>query len=95
MAWWAQVTVAPEDSKIVVFKSGIWNGLKGLIPRGGQIMPISTVGANLLWKNAQKKEKKNKTSEVINKIIPHRRPFITTRVCTPWYVPSRVTSRHH
>jgi len=28
-------------------------------------------------------------------IIPHRRPFVTIFVCKPWYVPSRVTSRHH
>ena len=95
IAWWAHVTVAPEDNKIVVFNNGIWNGLKGWIPRGGQYIPTSIVGDSLLWKNAQKKEKKNKTSDRINKIIPHRRPVTTTEVCNPWYVPSRVTSRHH
>jgi hypothetical protein len=51
--------------------------LKGKIPLGGQNLPISKVGDSLLWKKAQKKEKKNKTSEVINKIIPQRRPFST------------------
>jgi len=46
-------------------------------------------------KKAQKKEKKNKTSDVINKIIPHCNPFCTFKVCKPWKVPSRITSRHH
>ena len=63
--------MAPEAKRIAVFKSGIWKGLKAWIPAGGQHPPNSTVGAKLLWKKAQKKEKKNKTSEVINKIIPH------------------------
>jgi hypothetical protein len=51
--------------------------LKGLIPAGGQLAPISTAGAKLLWKKAQKKERKKSTSEVINKIIPHRKPTPT------------------
>ena len=58
IAWCDQVTVAPEAKRIAVFNRGIWNGLNGTIPVGGQQLPISTVGANLLWKNAQKKEKK-------------------------------------
>jgi len=62
---------------------------------GGHCAPISIVGEILLWKNAQKKEKKNKTSETINKIIPHRSPFSTIDVWIPWYVPSREMSRHH
>ena len=95
MAWCDQVTVAPEANKIAVFNKGIWKGLKGRIPVGGQQFPISIVGDNLLWKKAQKKEKKNRTSDTINKIIPHRRPIATTLVCRPWYVPSRVISRHH
>jgi hypothetical protein len=57
--------------------------------------PNSIVGERLLWKKAQKKEIKKKISETINKIIPHRRPKVTTWVWRPWKVPSRVTSRHH
>lgn len=41
------------------------------MPAGGHMVPSSTAGVNLLWKKAQKKEKKNKTSEVIKRIIPH------------------------
>jgi hypothetical protein len=67
-----------------VFKRGIWKGLKGLIPAGGHALPISTAGARLLWKKAQKKETKKRTSEVINKIIPQRRPTPTMFVCKPW-----------
>ena len=89
------MTVTPEDSKMIVFNKGTWNGLNGKIPEGGHFRPISKVGANLLWKKAQKKEKKNKTSEVINKIMPHRRPFITIEVWSPCIVPSRLISRHH
>ena len=62
---------------------------------GGQEHPNSGVGANLLWKNAQKNPKKNMTSEIINKIIPQRRPDVTYLVWKPIKVPSRTTSRHH
>lgn len=57
--------------------------MNGVTPVGGHFNPISTVGARLLWKKAQKKEKKNSTSEVIKRIIPHRNPFITIEVCSP------------
>jgi hypothetical protein len=50
------------------------------MPNGGHASPISIVGAKLLWKKAQKNEKKNNTSDVINKIIPHRIPNATTFV---------------
>ncbi len=39
--------------------------------------PKEGVGARLLWKNAQKKEKKKATSEAINRIIPARSPLTT------------------
>lgn len=94
-AWWAHVTVIPDEIRIIVLRRGIWKGLNGWIPLGGQINPISIEGANLLWKNAQKKEIKKKTSEVINKIIPQRNPMETESECLPWKVPSRVISRHH
>jgi len=44
------------------------------MPGGGQVQPISGVGARLLWKKAQKKAKKNITSEAINRSIPIRSP---------------------
>jgi hypothetical protein len=37
--------------------------------------PISILGDKLEAKKAQKKEKKNITSDTINKIIPKRNPF--------------------
>jgi len=52
------VIETPLANKIVVFKSGIWYGLKGKIPLGGQIMPVSRSGESLMWKNAQKNLKK-------------------------------------
>lgn len=64
-------------------------------PNGGQTPPNSILGARLLWKNIQKKERKNKISEVINKSIPKRNPFITLRSWNPWKEPSREMSRHH
>jgi len=51
-----------------------------LIPTGGQEHPNSGEGDNLLWKNAQKKDKKNITSETMNKIIPIRSPVVTCEV---------------
>lgn len=92
---WARVTVTPEDNKIAVFNKGIWKGLNTSILKGGQIFPNSTVGDKLLWKNAQKKLIKKKISETINKIMPHRNPNVTGKVCNPWKVPSREISRHH
>ncbi len=46
--WCAHVTEMPEDSKIIVFRSGIWNGLIAMIPKGGQIAPNSIFGDSLL-----------------------------------------------
>ena len=94
-AWWAHVTLTPDLIKIIVLSRGIWKGLKGIILVGGHIAPISILGDKLLWKKAQKKERKKKISETINKIIPHRSPLTTKIVCLPWRVPSRQTSRHH
>ena len=50
--------------------SGTSKGLNASIPFGGQILPISIVGAILAAKKAQKKAKKNMISETINRIIP-------------------------
>jgi hypothetical protein len=66
-----------------VFKSGTEKGFRGLIPVGGHITPISIPGDKLLLKKAQKKEKKNKTSEIINKINPILSPDNVDLVCKP------------
>ena len=95
MALWAQVTLTPEEIKIMVFNKGTPQGLKTWIPSGGQQEPNSTLGDSLAWKNAQKKDKKKNTSEVINKTIPQCNPKTTILVWSPWKVPSRETSRHH
>jgi hypothetical protein len=63
-----------------VFNNGTSNGFNAEIPIGGQTAPISTVGPKEEWKKAQKKEKKNNTSDVINKSIPHLKPLCTTNV---------------
>jgi hypothetical protein len=60
---------APDDNRIIEFKSGISIGWKMVIPSGGQFIPISILGDTLLLKKAQKNLKKNITSEVINIII--------------------------
>jgi hypothetical protein len=45
-------------------------GSKTSIPFGGQIEPISITGARAAAKKAQKKAKKNITSETMKRIIP-------------------------
>jgi hypothetical protein len=70
IAWCEYVTVAPEHNKIKVFNKGIAFGSKTSIPLGGQMFPISIVGARLAAKKAQKKAKKNITSETMNRITP-------------------------
>ena len=69
--------MTPDASRTAVFSRGTLKGFSGEIPVGGQQHPSSGVGERLLWKNAQKKAKKNKTSDVMNRIIPHRRPDTT------------------
>lgn len=95
ISWCVHVTVTPDANKIIVFNKGIWKGLKGKIPQGGHKEPISIVGLNLEWKNAQKKEIKKNTSLTINKIIPTINPLNTVLEWRPWKVLSRTTSRHH
>ena len=80
---------------MIVFNKGTWKGLNTLIPKGGHIEPISTLGGNLEWKKAQKNLKKKNTSETINSAIPQRSPNSTIDVWSPWIVPSRLMSRHH
>lgn len=81
--WCAQVTVTPEANRMAVFNSGTCIGLNGSIPVGGHVDPNSMVGDSLEWKNAQKNDTKNNTSDTMNRIIPHRSPFVTIFVCNP------------
>lgn len=90
--WCAHVTVAPELRSIAVFNKGTEKGFKAFIPIGGHITPISIEGDKLLWKKAQKKLKKNNTSETINNKKPSFKPATAVLVWWPWYVPSRITS---
>lgn len=87
--------VTPDDKRINVLSKGIWVGLKGDTPCGGQFNPSSIFGARLEWKKAQKNEMKKNTSDVMNKIIPHRIPLETLKEWCPWKVLSRIISRHH
>lgn len=85
----------PDLKRIMVFKRGTWLGLKGEIPMGGHCDPSSGAGLSLMWKNAQKNDKKKNTSEIINRIMPHRRPLAVNIECRPWKELSRAMSRHH
>jgi len=95
ISWWAHVTDIPEESRRIVLSSGILIGLNEETERGGQLCPSSGVGEILLWKNAQKNDTKNRTSDRINRIIPVFSPFITSFEWLPWEVASRWISRHH
>jgi len=95
IAWWHHVTETPDDNKIRVFRRGMFIGSNGMIAAGGHLWPNSTLGEILLWKNAQKNDKKNSTSDVINKIIPACRPVSTRALWFPCVKVSRATSRHH
>ena len=79
----------------MVLSMGTSNGLMASIPTGGHTLPTSTLGLKEAWKKAQMNAKKKKTSEQMNNTIPIRMPLSTLRVCFPWKVASRVTSRHH
>nr|YP_009350090.1 cytochrome c oxidase subunit III [Homoiodoris japonica]AKK32252.1 cytochrome c oxidase subunit III [Homoiodoris japonica] len=60
-----------------MLSKGTWNGDNVAIPTGGHTDPISNVGAKLLWKYAQKKEKKKHTSDTMNKMNPAFKPETT------------------
>jgi len=81
-AWCAHVTLTPEERRIIVFIKGTFQGLNASTPIGGQEQPNSILGERLLWKKAQKKEKKNITSEVTKSILPHR-SLTSVSVCKP------------
>ena len=93
--WWHQVTLTPDDKRIIVFNNGIENGFKVIIPKGGQFIPISIEGERLEWKNAQKKEKKNNISETINNIKPNFKPVKTNLVWAPSKLDSVNISVNH
>lgn len=59
------------------------NSKAGIVsmPNGGQVQKIQIVGAKLEWKNAQKKEAKNITSDTIKRIKARNRAFWTNKVC--------------
>ena len=80
---------------MVVLSRGTSKGLMAWMPEGGQADPTSTLGLSAAWKKAQKNARKKNTSELMNSTIPRRMPLSTLRVCLPWKVASRVTSRHH
>ena len=92
---WATVIVTPEDNKIIVFHKGKPQALIAVIPTGGQIQPIPTLGDNVLWKKPQKKLKKNITSDAINKHIPNLIPSWTFEVWWPSKVDSTIISENH
>ena len=94
IAWWAQVTVAPELNKKNVFVKGIPEVWIVWMASGGHIPPKLKTGDKLEWKNAQKNAKKNITSDTMNKIIPNLRPLCTAKVCCSSNVASRTISRH-
>lgn len=94
-AWWDHVIDTPDDNKMIVFNKGILNWLNGVTLLGGHLKPSVVSGESLEWKKAQKKERKKKISEVINKIIPHFMFLETLKEWHPWNVLSRIISRHH
>lgn len=92
---WLHVKETPDPKRIIVFKRGIWKGLKASTPFGGHKIPSSVSGASIPWKKHQKNLKKNKISLKINNKIPFWRPLSTLFVWRPMWVLSRVISRHH
>lgn len=92
---WDQVTDTPDLTRMIVFNNGTFIGLKDLIWFGGQFNPISMLGEILEWKYAQKNEKKNKTSEVINKIMPIFSPLEIKEKWDPCLVVSVIMFDHH
>lgn len=85
----------PDERRMIVLSRGTFMGLNASILSGGQFWPISIHGLILEWKYAQKKDTKNSTSDVINKIIPILSPSIIFLKWDPCLSASRTTSFHH
>jgi len=81
--WWPQVREIPLLNKITVFNKGTENADKGVTHRGGQTPPVSNLFLNEKEKNLQKKEKKKRTSLVINHPIDHLREHSASLVWFP------------
>lgn len=78
-----------------MFNKGKPQGSKGSIPTGGHTQPTLIAGLKLQWKNAQKKEKKNITSDAIKRSIPNLIPFCTLKLWCPSNVASITISLNH
>lgn len=85
----------PLHKRITVFKRGTSYHKRGTTPVGGHLIPTSIEGANLKWKNPQKKEKNNITSLTMKRNIPIFNPFITIIEWSPLKVDSPIMSRTH
>jgi hypothetical protein len=72
--------VTPDDNNNNVLTNGNPQMSRGWIPLGGHTQPIAIEGERLTWKKAQKKAKKNITSETIKNTIPKRSPRLTAFV---------------
>lgn len=94
IAWWAHVTDAPELNNNIVFNKGTCQGSNVVKYAGGHMPPSAGLGLKLEWKKAQKKPKKNITSDNMNNTTPNFNPFWTALVCWPSKVLSRTISRH-
>lgn len=92
---WVQVMEIPDLTKMMVFNNGTFIGLNKEMFLGGHSIPISMFGEMLEWKYDQKKEKKNITSETMNKIIPIFNPFEIMKKCEPCLVVSEIMLVHH
>ena len=58
----------------------------GKIPVGGPKDPISIVGDKLPGKKAQRNEMIENSSQITNKILPHRNTLVTNFVCKPYHL---------
>ncbi|KAF2897979.1 hypothetical protein ILUMI_08195 [Ignelater luminosus] len=77
---WRENGIRAEDFGSKPHSKGDLFGLNVWIPFGGHVIPNSTAGDNLQWKNPQENETKNRTSDVMKRIIPHRSPRATGSV---------------
>lgn len=80
MAWWAQVTEIPEDTRRIVLRKGIPLGSKQFTPKGGHTPPSSMAGDSAKCRYAQNIPRKKKHSDRIKTIIPALNPVVTSEL---------------
>ena len=76
------MTVRPDPTRIAVLTAGMPQGLRHLIPNGGNRRFILVIPQQA-WAKAQKNDRKKPASDKMKSAMPTLKPRTTIRLCRP------------